>query len=96
MAYAHKPHGKAHGGYALGEPHSMHNAISSWFIGPQAENQDRLTKYFELAAQYQSLARQSFHPEDGVSISPSTLAGSTPKAAHVIALAIHHRDDHRV
>ena len=54
-------------------PYSMHGAIASWFLGPQSENQNRLQDYFQRALEFQTDARMSFHPEDGVGASPSDL-----------------------
>ena len=55
--------------YESDTPYSMHGAIASWFLGPQSENQNRLQDYFQRALEFQTDARMSFHPEDGVGAS---------------------------
>lgn len=47
---------------------SFHEAISAWFLGPQAENTDLLKHLFEQTLKLQEQSRLDYHPEDGVSI----------------------------
>ena len=49
-------------------PYNMHNAIASWFLGPQAENKERLKDLFTNVVQQQAEARKAYHPEDGVGL----------------------------
>lgn len=44
----------------------MHEAVSAWFLGPQAENFDLLKDLFGRSLDAQASVRKSFHPEDGV------------------------------
>lgn len=44
----------------------LHEAVSAWFLGPQAENFDLLRDLFNRALDGQAAVRKSFHPEDGV------------------------------
>jgi hypothetical protein len=52
--------------YEPATAHNMHNAIASWFLGPQAENKDRLKDLFSRVVDSQAKARKAYHPEDGV------------------------------
>ena len=45
-----------------------HEAISSWFIGPQAENYDFFKRNVIAILENQQKARQSYYPDDGVSL----------------------------
>ena len=49
-------------------PYNMHNAIASWFLGPQAENKDLLVNLFAGVVEEQAKARKAYHPEDGVDL----------------------------
>ncbi|KAL7272690.1 hypothetical protein RUND412_004486, partial [Rhizina undulata] len=42
--------------------------VSGWFLGPQAENFDKLKDTINFAIEQQRAARQGYHPEDGVFI----------------------------
>lgn len=46
----------------------MHEAVSAWFLGPQAENFDLLKHLFDRALSDQATVRKNFHPEDGVCV----------------------------
>ncbi|TFK20430.1 PLP-dependent transferase [Coprinopsis marcescibilis] len=48
----------------------IHEAVSAWFIGPQAENADLLKELFSQAVADHVAARTSYHPEDGNFITP--------------------------
>ncbi|KAG2005932.1 group II decarboxylase [Coprinopsis cinerea AmutBmut pab1-1] len=43
----------------------VHEAVSAWFLGPQAENADLLKELFSRAVGDHVAARTSYHPEDG-------------------------------
>jgi hypothetical protein len=43
-----------------------HDRISALFLGPRAENADRLMQYFTTVVQGQSDARKSYFPGDAV------------------------------
>lgn len=45
-----------------------HEAISSWFIGPQAENYEYFKRNVITILEGQRYARQSYSPDDGVSL----------------------------
>ena len=47
-------------------PYNMHNAIASWFLGPQAENKERLKTLFSNVVEQQAEARNSYYHDDGV------------------------------
>lgn len=71
MSLADNPQlGRSQNGEAYEEEttHSMHNAIASWFLGPQAENKERLKTLFAWAVDNAAQARTSYYREDGVSI----------------------------
>ncbi|GBE87629.1 PLP-dependent transferase [Sparassis crispa] len=46
----------------------MHAAVSSCFLGPQAENFDLLKDLFIKVVEDQANARRAYHPEDGIFI----------------------------
>lgn len=46
----------------------FHEAVSAWFLGPQAENADILKGLFGQSVDLQTQSRLAYHPEDGVSI----------------------------
>ncbi|CAG8526127.1 15099_t:CDS:1 [Acaulospora colombiana] len=45
---------------------SQHNAIGSWFLGPQAENFHYLQKLFNNVAEHQMQARKKYFSDDMV------------------------------
>ena len=45
---------------------NLHEAVSAWFLGPQAENADILTGLFTQLVNLQKEARLTYYPEDGV------------------------------
>lgn len=47
---------------------ALHEAVSAWFLGPQAENADLLKTLFNQIVDSHTEARISYHPEDGVRI----------------------------
>ncbi|KAI0746905.1 PLP-dependent transferase [Daedaleopsis nitida] len=47
----------------------MHNAIASWFLGPQAENKERLKTLFSRAVDDAAHARINYYEEDGPFVS---------------------------
>ncbi|KAF4616928.1 hypothetical protein D9613_008569 [Agrocybe pediades] len=50
---------------------SLHEAVSAWFLGPQAENGDLLKQLFDQIIDSHAEARKSYHPEDGEFITPA-------------------------
>jgi hypothetical protein len=44
----------------------IHQAVSAWFLGPQAENADLLKELFDKVVEDHVAARTSYHPQDGV------------------------------
>jgi hypothetical protein len=46
---------------------SAHDRISALFLGPKAENADRLMQYFTTVVKGQSDARKNYFPGDAVS-----------------------------
>ena len=48
---------------------NLHEAVSAWFLGPQAENADLLKGLFEETIKLQTQSRLAYYPEDGVHIS---------------------------
>lgn len=46
---------------------NLHEAVSAWFLGPQAENLDILKGLFAETANLQASSRLEYFPEDGVS-----------------------------
>ena len=47
-------------------PYNVHNAIASWFLGPRAENKERLKELFSDAVEHNAEARKSYFPKDPV------------------------------
>ena len=50
-----------------------HQAVSAWFLGPQAENADLLKDLFGTIVAHHVAARNAYHPEDGVRTFPLPL-----------------------
>ncbi|KAF9477346.1 PLP-dependent transferase [Pholiota conissans] len=48
---------------------NLHQALSAWFLGPQAENADVLKELFSQIVDNHARARLAYHPEDGAFIS---------------------------
>ncbi|KAF8962310.1 PLP-dependent transferase [Flammula alnicola] len=46
---------------------ALHEAVSAWFLGPQAENANLLKELFSQMVDSHSRARLMYHPEDGAS-----------------------------
>ena len=44
----------------------MHECVSSWFLGPRAENFDLLKEIFSGVLDEHRRVREEYHPEDGV------------------------------
>jgi hypothetical protein len=49
-----------------------HQAVSSYFIGPQAENLGDFRVNIDSILNQLEIARHNYHPEDGVSVSRSS------------------------
>ncbi|KZV86954.1 PLP-dependent transferase [Exidia glandulosa HHB12029] len=47
----------------------MHNAVASWFLGPQGESKERLKDLFEKIVESTAAGRLAYHEEDGAFVS---------------------------
>lgn len=63
MPHHHNPNKRAYADCVNG---NLHEAVSAWFLGPQAENADILTGLFEETIKLQKQSRLDYYPEDGV------------------------------
>ncbi|TBU57540.1 PLP-dependent transferase [Dichomitus squalens] len=60
--------------YANCVDENLHEVVSAWFLGPQAENSDILGGLFAEAVALQKASRLAYHPEDGAFITPAIRA----------------------
>ncbi|KAJ3501934.1 hypothetical protein NMY22_g18755 [Coprinellus aureogranulatus] len=63
------------------EPSSLQiqQAVSAWFLGPQAENAELLKELFGRVVEDHLKARAAYHPEDGVFITPEVKSSQVYK-----------------
>ncbi|PPR01984.1 hypothetical protein CVT24_011111 [Panaeolus cyanescens] len=62
-------------------PPVLHEAVSAWFLGPQAENATLLKDLFTHIVNGHAEARKSYHPEDGIFITKEIKESPTYKKA---------------
>ncbi|GJE96935.1 PLP-dependent transferase [Phanerochaete sordida] len=56
---------------------NLHEAVSAWFLGPQAENADILKGLFEETVNLQTQSRLAYYPQDGPFITASIKESQT-------------------
>lgn len=54
-------------------PPVLHEAVSPWFLGSQAENATLLKDLFAYIVNSHAEARKAYHPEDGVGCDPTAV-----------------------
>lgn len=65
----------------------LHEAVSAWFLGPQAENAGLLKELFGTIVDSHAKARVSYHPEDGVR---NCILCYYPRTNVLATIGIHH------
>ncbi|KAI0766186.1 PLP-dependent transferase [Trametes elegans] len=69
------------GAYTVTVNPGLHEMVSAWFLGPQAENLDMLKNLFAAAADLQKDARMAYYPEDGAFITSDIQGSAAYQAA---------------
>ncbi|KAI0766192.1 PLP-dependent transferase [Trametes elegans] len=72
---------QSNGAYADTVSPDLHQMVSAWFLGPQAENLDMLKNLFAQAADMHQKSRLAYYPEDGAFITEAIRESAAFKIA---------------